>query len=210
MCDRERRELRHLSAVHPEPISVGALRGMAAHVQLPEYDALLHVGGLAKTKHIYNAQVFVRDSHAFVRKAADDVAWAAALLGAYVISPESLRGRVGPVIKFKPAVKVDRALYISDEFRLRHEHVYNTIRMCIGTSDKPKLRTVDRADCERRLNGSDNLRNRAWALVVGRERTSVELFRKHPTQVFTGPSFLQKLTNVDLSKSFFGPDARPR
>ena len=204
---RERREAGHLQATHPEPVSIRDMRGMTAYVERPEFDALLRDWDMRKTAHVYNADVFVKVSSGKATPG-DDAAWAAVLLGAYVISPESLRGHTAPVVKYMPAVKLDRALYISAEFKRRHDHVYNVIRMCIGVSLRPKLRIIDWANFDRRLRASDK---RVWALVTSREQSSIALFRDHPRQVFVGPSLLTKCTRVAAHESFYGADAwQPR
>lgn len=53
--------------------------------------------------------------------------WAAALRGAYVATAETMLRDRGAAVKFKPALRVNRKIFISRTFQLRHPAVSKVI-----------------------------------------------------------------------------------
>jgi hypothetical protein len=99
------------------------------------------------------------------------LAWAAMLMGAYVISPAVLQGLPGGCsVKYISALNTRRRVFVSEAFRQRHRRIHLTLEAC-ATHDRcewellPGKAAFDRA-CARRRAGQPAVR----ALVVSAER----------------------------------------
>ena len=100
------------------------------------------------------------------------LAWAAMLMGAYVISPAVLQGLPGGCsIKYMSALSTRRRVFVSEAFRQHHRRIHLTLEACATAYDRcewellPDKAAFDRA-CARRRAGQPAVR----ALVVSAER----------------------------------------
>ena len=138
-----------------------------------------------------------------------DICWAALLLGAFVVSPDTLSGQVVPHLKYGRSRALRRILYVSMRFRTKHKARYNNLQMLIDLS-RGKRVTVD---YERYMDYVQGRRRRASAVVcalVTTQDQTLDCFKKCKgcLHVYTALEFFDWVTTFGHARSRWSAASR--
>lgn len=127
-----------------------------------------------------------------------DRTWVAAIRGATVMSAAFLMDRTGPCIKFKPASRLQRSIYISDSFRNRHGEKYVLLRNVLSALPRGKFVLITQGEYTATKHNKHVV-----SLVTESDKSHLSAFFLLG-RAMDGPEFMKSLTQIDTDASRYG------